>query len=231
MTASRDLWCLWLDCGCALSPCDLCLFELGHPGAVPRYQLNCLPTWIEQKTKVGKCILIFSLPLLRWLQWKIHLLPDHIIIITSGIYDVIASPWDFSFIWRHWNAYESTDYQLEQWLYSLAMPTRVIVVLWPLGRPAVYQRLFLLRHTQYSYVMIITVYFLFISLCIFPLFPYISFISNNISNEGTLRRPILSANSVVRLKLCITSTCNGCGDTHPEVEFVTSGSVKFLPAV
>ena len=98
VTASRDLWCLWLDCGCALSPCDLCLFELGHPGAVPRYQLNCLPTWIEQKTKVRKCISIFSLPLLRWLQWKIHLLPDHIIIITSGIYDVIASPWDFSFI-------------------------------------------------------------------------------------------------------------------------------------
>ena len=164
VTASRDLWCLWLDCGCALSPCDLCLFELGHPGAVPRYQLNCLPTWIEQKTKVGKCILIFSLSLLRWFQWKIHLLPDHIIIITSGIYDVIASPWDFSFIWRHWNAYESTDYQLEQWLYSLAMPTRVIVVLWPMGRPAVYQWLYLLRHTQYSYVMIITVYFLYISL-------------------------------------------------------------------
>ena len=52
VTASRDLWCLWLDCGCALSPCDLCLFELGHPGAVPRYQLICLPTWIEQKTKL-----------------------------------------------------------------------------------------------------------------------------------------------------------------------------------
>ena len=159
--------CLWLRAvtydvsdwiAAVLSPCDLCLFELGHPGAVPRYQLNCLPTWIEQKTK---CILIFSLPLLRWLQWNIHLLPDHIIVITSGIYDVIASPWDFSFIWRHWNAYESTDYQLEQWLYSLAMPTRVIVVLWPMGRPAVYQRLYLLRHTQYSYVMIIIVYFLY----------------------------------------------------------------------
>ena len=106
----------------------------------------------------------FFLPLLRWLQWKIHLPPDHIIIITIGIYDVFASPWDFSFIWRHWNAYESTDYQLEQWLYSLAMPTRVIVVLWPLGRPAVYQRLYLLRHTQYSSVMIIIVYFLYISL-------------------------------------------------------------------
>ena len=56
-----------------------------------------------------------------------------------------------------------------------------------------------------------------------------------ISNEGTLRRPIISANSVVRLKLCITSTCNGCCDTHPEVEFVhavtAGGSVKFLPGV
>ena len=41
----------------------------------------------------------FFLPLLRWLQWNIHLLPDHIIIITIGIYDVFASPWGFSFIW------------------------------------------------------------------------------------------------------------------------------------
>ena len=82
--------CLWLRAvtydvsdwiAAVLSPCDLCLFELGHPGAVPRYQLNCLPTWIEQKTKVRKCISIFSLPLLRWLQWKIHLLQ----IISSSL--------------------------------------------------------------------------------------------------------------------------------------------------